>query len=303
MNYKISIDKENLQLILDIQQKSYKDATEILYNALNNKLEEQTKLIYDLKNSLEFTQAEFDSLKLENNELKKDVTDLKLIVDKQEKMIEELKDNQEAQEDYSRRRNIRIDGVIDDIKETSEQTQLKADKIIKEELGLDNIKIETAHRIPKKQNSLNSSPRSIMVRLVSDKQRDIIMRSTKKLKNSRIYINEDFCEATMKIRQNLYPQLKAARIAGNIAFIKRRSLIIKKRNMAMINPQQASSMPSPHTPRRRVSSITVSLTPTTGHGNTSLQSPILPQPLPQPNKLPTDQGNDNVEPRRSQRLK
>ena len=133
---------------------------------------------------------------------------------------------------------------------------------------MENVKIDIAHRIPNRDSD-TTSPRTIIARLNRELDRDSIMRSTRKLKQTGIFINEDFCENTMRIRKELYPKLKAAREANNIAYIRRRNLIIKRKSNQQKGIQSSTSH-SPHTPQRQTSSLVVNVTPRTL---------ILPHPL------------------------
>ena len=301
----MSLKKDDLNLILDVQQKAYKDATELLFNSLNNRIEDQNKVIYDLKKSLEFTQAELQDIKTKNENSQREIQELNSIVSDQARAITDLKNNQEAQEDYSRRRNIKIDGVTDNNQENSEQTQVKVEKILKDNLGLQNVKLETAHRIPRKDNSLKSAPRIIIAQLNKSSDRETIMKNTRKLKNSGIYINEDFCDATNKIRKDLYPQLKKARDEGNIAFIRKRKLIIRKR---VVNDTSLNNLPrsridhSPHTPFRQSTSLRVNITPRSAELQAT-PSPLLPRPLENQSPKAKENENNEIENRRSQRNK
>ena len=270
----MTINKEDMNIILEIQQKAYKDATEILFNALNSRIDDQARLITDLRVSLEFSQSELSDVKNANIDLKKESVDMKMEIEEQRKIIGNLIDRLDSQEDYSRKKNIRIDGVIESNSENNEQTHFKVDQLLKNNLGLENVKIDIAHRIPNKDSS-STSPRTIIARLNRDLDRDSIMKSTRKLKQTGIFINEDFCENTMRVRKELYPKLKAAREANNVAYIKRRSLIIRKKSNQQKSFQSSTSH-SPHTPQRQVSSLLVNVTPGTS------QPPPSPLLLPHP---------------------
>ena len=252
----MSIDKENLTVILEMQQKIYKDASEILFNSLHNRIEEQNKVICELRKSLEYSQLEVEEIKKKVNTSQLEIDTLKMTVNDQKTLIEETKNQQEYQEDYSRRMNIRIDGVADNKNENNEQTQHKIGNIIMNNLGMENIEIAAAHRITKNHSSPNPSPRTIIATLKNSSDRDEIMKSTKKLKNSGIYINEDFCEATLKIRKGLFPKVKEAREKGFIAYIRRRTLVIKKRHTEVSNTLHTL------TPSRQVSTLSLDVTPT-----------------------------------------
>ena len=69
----MSMNKEDINMILEIQQKAYKDATEILFSSLSSRVDDQTKMIHDLRVSLEFSQSELSDMKNSNIDLKKKV--------------------------------------------------------------------------------------------------------------------------------------------------------------------------------------------------------------------------------------
>ena len=132
--------------------------------------------------------------------------------DEQAALITHLQLQVDAQGDYSRRRNIIIDG-LNGASETTEQSHAKVEKLLKDKLELPDIKIDTAHRISKKDSS-KTGPRTLIVRLCKDDNRLKIMKNSKKLKNTGIYINEDYSDGTMKVRQSKQQQLKEAREGG-----------------------------------------------------------------------------------------
>ena len=206
--------------------------------------------------------------------LKNETSAMKAEMVEQRKIISDLIEKLDSQKDYSRKKNIRIDGILESSSENNEQTHFKVNQVLKNKMGLDNVKIDVAHRIPNR-NSNSTSPRTIIARLSNELDRDSIMKSTRKLKQTGIFINEDFCENTMKIRKELYPRLKAAREDGNIAYIRRRSLIIKKKSNQQKDIQSSTPLP-PHTPQRQVSSLMVNVTPR------SSQPPPSPLLLPHP---------------------
>ena len=69
--------------------------------------------------------------------------------------------------------------------------------------------IERAQRLGQFQE--RGRPRKIVVKLLRIKDRELILSSAKKLKGTRIYINEDFSEAVQLRRKELWPKVKAAR--------------------------------------------------------------------------------------------
>uniref|UniRef100_A0A3B5LSP2 B30.2/SPRY domain-containing protein n=1 Tax=Xiphophorus couchianus TaxID=32473 RepID=A0A3B5LSP2_9TELE len=77
------------------------------------------------------------------------------------------------------------------------------------------------HRLPdlseeKHVTLIVGEPRPIVVKFLRYKDRSTILQSTKALKGSKIFINEDFTDAVRKRRAELMPDLRAARQRGDI---------------------------------------------------------------------------------------
>ena len=268
-----------IEHILEMQRKSYNDATQTLISTLNERIDSQFKLNYELKHSLEFSQAEVIELK---NDLKEAKSHLKLIEEKTDNMentIIKLQSKIDDQEDFSRRKNIRIDVLKETPGENKKKLQINVQKIIDEKLNLNDIKIVNIHRLPKLRPQ-QDSPRPIIARLQRDNDRGLMMKNTWKLKNSGIFINEDVCENTAKIRKEKLPELKAARSSGKIAYFSRNKLIVheRKRNHAKENENVDVGNT---TPRRSVASLVTSFTPENTHNgdkNSLEVSAIIDQP-------------------------
>ena len=297
----MNMSKDEINMLLDIQQKAYKDSVELLFSSLSKRIEDQNKLIFDLKYSLEFTQEETRTLKTDLDKLKKESDEQKKIISCQQEAIDVLNKKQDLQEDYSRRKNIRIDGMMDDIKENREQTQFKVQKLLREKLGLDQMNIDVAHRLSKKSPTSNT-PRTIIAKLSNGTDRDEVMKRTNKLKGCGIFINEDYSETTARIRRELQPQMRAARDSGKLAYLKGRQLIIRDRSKRQIEPiPQASSS---HTHTRRVSSLVEHFTPDPQAVSLDL---VPPSPILQKKNNDAPPNNDDqldvTERRRSQRRK
>ena len=222
------MDLDTIKSLLEIQQSSYKDATALLFDTLNKRIEDQNKILYELRGSLEYSQEEL-------RETRAAVSQCKEKIAAQDKELTELKNKANLlsrqvafQEDFSRRRNIRIDGVAEDNKETWEKTQVKVEKIIKEKMAIENVKVEFAHRINNK-NINRSMPRTIIARLGHDMDRVATMKNSHRLKGSNVFINEDLSEYTLNKRKEKLTELKSARANGKIAFFDKDKLIVKDR--------------------------------------------------------------------------
>lgn len=89
------------------------------------------------------------------------------------------------------------------------------------------IEIERANHIRNpKQNAGKRRP--IVVKLLRDKDIELTLAKAKAdLKNSGIYVNEDFSDRIRKKTAELPPAMKQARERGNFAFLSYNKLIVK----------------------------------------------------------------------------
>jgi len=71
-------------------------------------------------------------------------------------------------------------------------------------------------------------PRTIIFKLLNYKDKERILSSAKKLKNTKIFINEDFSDDTNKIRRELKEKMKHARAEGKYAEIIYDKLVIRE---------------------------------------------------------------------------
>ena len=214
--------------ILEIQRKCYSDATSLLFTSLNERIENQNNLIQELKHSLEYSQAEIKDISNELKITKSDICDLRKKTEEQELIIKKLTVRNDDLENFSRRNNIRVDGIKEQTAENKEKLQVEVHKILKDKMKLEGVEIVNIHRLPRKDDIL-SRPRTIIARLSKEGDRDVTMKNTWRLKNSGIFITEDVCENTAKLRRDKLPLLKEARNNGKIAFFNRSKLIIKNR--------------------------------------------------------------------------
>ena len=74
-------------------------------------------------------------------------------------------------------------------------------------------------------------PRTTMCKLLSYKDKVKVLQNCKKLKGSHIYINEDFSQATLQYRQELWKEVKRLREKEDkIAYLQYRSILVKDEN-------------------------------------------------------------------------
>ena len=102
-------------------------------------------------------------------------------------------------------------------------------EIFIDKLELENdITTERDCRIKKSKYGKKDQPRRILCKLLSYKDKVKVLQNCKKVKGSRIYINEDFCLATLQCRKELWKELKQlCEEEDNIAYLQYRSIVVK----------------------------------------------------------------------------
>lgn len=227
------MDPVALKTLLDSQQEAYKGSVDILVNQFNNRVAGLEGKVVEVISSLEFSQREIDDLKKEIMELKKEKEEdrkrISELVDQNKHLCDQvvsLERRCNSQEDYNRRNNLRISGVQERGEETWEQTMNIVKPLLQNRLQLPELSIERAHRLGIRQGE---TPRTIVVRFACFSDREAVMRNARKLKGTRVYINEDLCPASQELVKSQLPQLRQARSDGKIAFFRQAKLIIKNR--------------------------------------------------------------------------
>ena len=192
-----------------------------------DEIKDLRKEITEFKESLEFTENELHGkikkLEEKHESIKKTVDEIYNSQVDSDFVYDKLIDL----EDRSRRNNLRIYGISESKYETWEKCEEKVDEVFREKLGLDNIHIERAHRAKRGKNDKSIKPRTIVCNLLSFRGKKLVMKIVKKLKNTNIFIDEDFSPETMEYRKQLWEEVKELRKKGNIAHLNYRSVVNK----------------------------------------------------------------------------
>lgn len=228
---------EDIRIALEVQQKAYRDLIDVVRSTLNDRIKQLEANHTELTVSLQFTQKEVDDLKKTSAEKDEEINKLKKeIVEQKNKKYEEemdvIKKKLNYQEDYSRRNNLRIDGLEEDPGENWEITQNKVQRLTREKLGMGEVQLERAHRVGSSLRGRDgepSRPRTIVARFCRFSDRQQALRNSPKLKNTNIYLNEDLCEASVQERKAQLPELRKARAEGKIAYFSYTKLVVKER--------------------------------------------------------------------------
>ena len=166
--------------------------------------ENSKKENHDVKRSLEFTQ---DMLETANS-----------VIKDQQQRIEKLEavhansygvsERLRTLEDYSRRNNIIVDGVMEEDGETTEKLQRDIEKPFSEKKLDLKPAIDNIHRLGSKFNKRDSRPRSVIVKLTRFQDRQNCLKRSRLLRGTNVYINEDVCKATADIRKQKLEEQK-----------------------------------------------------------------------------------------------
>ena len=220
----IQIDLKTVQELMKVQENSFKAFVHLMVDDFNKRFELLRGEVADIKSSLELSQSEIDQLKAKvppdfDKNFKTIKDDLSAIEDKVDYL-----------ENQSRRNNIRISGLAEEVNEDWSSTEEKVKSLISEKLELDTnaMVFERAHRTGKRRPN---KPRQIVAKLLSYKDRDRIIQASKKLKGTGIYVNEDLSSRVIQRRKQQQDKLIEARKDGKIAYFNMDRLIIKPRVM------------------------------------------------------------------------
>ena len=119
-------------------------------------------------------------------------------------------------EDRSRRDNLRFDGIEEWEEESWADTEQNLKDTLSDILGIQNVKIERAHRVGDKKRS---PCRTIVAKLSSFKMKERILAEAKKMKPKGIHIYEEFSKATVEIRKKNWEKMKELRAQNRYAIL------------------------------------------------------------------------------------
>lgn len=198
-----------------------------LFSELDKKLESKLTLIKEeiiseikdaFKGSIDRLESDVMGLKLENEKLKKEVSVLKDgqksstdSIKKLEGKIQSLEEAAVKNEQYSRRKNIRIIGLYEaDDEDTAHVVAQFIYKKMKVEVNtLAENTIEIAHRLGDKgsRDKFVSGARPVIVKFSSVEMKIKVLKARSTLKGVGIYVNEDLCRGI----QQLYNRVRKSR--------------------------------------------------------------------------------------------
>ena len=149
--------KADFNEVLQIQSTAYKEATQMIFDSLNGRVNDLFKTVIELQHSLEFSQAELKDTRDSLAQATTELNECKVKLREQENMMIKQQDRLDNLEDYSRKNNIRIDGFEEPPNETKEVLHVKIKKLLEDKLQIKDVNIDNIHRLfgDKKNNQLH----------------------------------------------------------------------------------------------------------------------------------------------------
>lgn len=168
--------------------------------------------VEDLKQSVTFTDIDL------NKKIKKQELQISSQYNEFNATFHSFKEKLVDLENRSRRNNLRITGLTEMENETSKDCEQIVSKLFTEKLGVPGVVVERAHRT----GSTNSTtkPRTIILKLLNYQDKMKILYNCKKLKNTGVYVNEDFARETMDKRRELWEEVQRLRQEGKYAVLR-----------------------------------------------------------------------------------
>ena len=163
--------KEILDTHANILMKFFNTAAKRLERKVDNLTTESAVLkkeMADLKSSMQFHSDTIDEKLLQVDTKVSQVfvvndENVKTLIDDRKNLHVKIRDL----EDWSRKNNLRFDGLLQPQGEDWHGSETKFKKVIKEKLGIENAEIERAHKIGKEKRDETSQKRTIIARFLN----------------------------------------------------------------------------------------------------------------------------------------
>ena len=229
-----------LNEMLQLQERMFKTLVDSLVSNFNSRLDTVVGTVAELKTrlnicqkdtkefkqSLEFSQKDIDELKPCKTKLAEIEDDIEDIYDS----IDYHMDKLEYLENQSRRNNIRIDGILEEENESRDTTEEKVKKVLAEKLNPEEaLHVERAHLVGRVVSGSRRRPRTIVSKLRDFKQKEQILKMTRRIEPVGLYLNEDLAKETLDKREEQRPKLEEAKRNGKVAYFELDKLVVKDR--------------------------------------------------------------------------
>ena len=212
------------------QEKTIKALINSNLQATNERLDKIATKMGELSKRLEFTQSQLDE---ELGSVKKGITKLESNIKSIEKDLldpDDVTAKLFELEDRSSRNNLRIDGLQETPNETWKTCEEKVQEILKNNLGFAaEVEIDRCHRFKSRNQSGQHQrrPLTIICRFNKFKDKQQIRNNAKKLRDTGIYIYENFSKDTMDLRKTRWEKVLQYQRQNKFACLSYRSIIVR----------------------------------------------------------------------------
>lgn len=182
---------QKLSKVIDDTRNKVNDCVQEAHHAVNT-AQEARDLAIEARDGTDELEERVAKLEAENKYLRKMIND---------------------QENRSRRNNLKIDGLPEAPNETPGNLYETVQKFFKDTLRLpesEAMRLDRVHRIGQMQHH-RSKPRTVILRFNWFEDRQKVWNKRRDLRDTGIWLREDFSKETEETRAKLYPYVQAAR--------------------------------------------------------------------------------------------
>ena len=200
-------------------------------------------------------QIELAKVKHENNTLKIELTKMKSEMSTMQSFDKRIEERVDFNEDQDRRTNLKFSGIAEVMNENWEKSEQLVVNAIQKQLKV-KVSLVRAHRVGP-PNSVDRpsrrGPRDIVAKFANWKERDEVFRRRTEFRGTNIFVNEDLCLNTMKIRHDLVssPAYMEARRNKKRVYFNYRKMVVKDSIPSSHERRPHSDAPSRLPPRGR----------------------------------------------------
>jgi hypothetical protein len=228
-----------VEALLMTQRIAFEGSLKAFLDSVNTRIDSVLAQVVEVKTTLTSALQRLDKLESTDKALKEEFAQI-------EESVHDLDEKADYLENQSRRNNLRVDGIPEAATETWEVTEAAVRCSLIKDLGLpfaqaDALKIERAHRTGRRIKNKNK-PRPIVVKFLSFKDRELILKRARAIKPNGVKYREDFSSRIIHARIAQQAELVKQRSLGKIAYFSYDKLIVHNRRPSGFgNPSGPSS--------------------------------------------------------------
>ena len=226
----IIFSKDDISEMIEVAVKTAMTAfQELLMSKMNEKICSVSSMVTHVEDQIRCVEVKLGALESENAILKNNISDMQHKLENAEDMVIKAWHHANATEQYTRKNNIRINGLqLDRNSPCAEQVAMWMSSRLRVQTTVADI--EAAHVLPQSPaERASGKPPTIIVKFVRRDLRDRVVKARSALRGTRFVINDDVTKLNYKLLQrvrNQHPELSAWYYNGK-CFIKRGNTVKK----------------------------------------------------------------------------